>query len=133
MGLRSLAGLVIVFAVVLTNRGDVAAQSSGCPATVFYHESLGSDTGQCTSLDSACNSLKYALEQGQDLCPEQVNVFYADPNNIYQQIEWRPPPLSSKVKDAIWLVGQWIGPALGLVVGWLVGWGVMRRRPGGSR
>lgn len=98
------------------------AQEDNCPAVVSYYEGTGNDVGQCTGTESLCKTLDYALEQGKSICPGHTIVYYENPNNTYVQVEWRPPPASVTIKDTLWRVGHWLGPALGLVLGFLAAW-----------
>lgn len=120
-----------VLSMLLVLPFPTLAQGNNCSAVVYFYDT-GQNIGQCSDVNSPCLTMEYALEQGLLLCSERVAVFYADPNNPYQQLDWQPPPPGYELESTMWAVGGWIGPAIGLVLGWLAAWLWARRSHGGA-
>lgn len=120
-----------ILSVLLLLPSSMFAQDDNCPAIVYYYDKSGQNVGQCSTIEGACKDMEYALKQGMSLCPTHVAVFYANPDNTYQQLDWQPPPASREIESTLWAIGRWIGPAIGLILGWVAAWAWTRRRQGG--
>ena len=113
-----LASLVWLLFIV----GRVVAQGDSCPAIVTHGApggTPGKNEGDCTL--EACATFEYALEQGQNLCSQEVHVFYVDENREFEELEWRMPSTENQTEDRWLAILSRIGPAPGLLAGWLLG------------